>query len=207
MEPVVDDPFQEARWRQDDIESFGIDAIPTNKDAKIADAELDVKKSNINVSLADQLTNISWKHWKRHWRHQMKMLKYKIDALEKQGPINDWVRGYFSVKTNQILDFQPPEEYFSPYERTIFRALICTNPKDWLTKETSDWYTLPGPAEWWPEEYDFAGNGWDVDCSRETAYQKALDLFIESSQPADYSDLVLGTDEFQVVGKWTLVEF
>ena len=70
----------------------------------------------------------------------MKMLKYKIDVLEKQGLINNWVRGYFSVKTNQILDFQSSEEYFSPYEQAIFRALICTNmkQKDWITKETSD---------------------------------------------------------------------
>ena len=62
MELIVDDLFQEARWRQDDIKLFGINAISTNKDTQIANAELDVKKSNVNILLATQLINIFWKY-------------------------------------------------------------------------------------------------------------------------------------------------
>ena len=81
------------------------------------------------------------------------------------------------------------------------------NTRDWTTKETSDWYTLPRPAEWWPEGYDYARNDWDVNCSKEMAYQKALDLFVEFSQSSDYTDLVLETDEFQVIEKWAFISF
>ena len=119
----------------------------------------------------------------------------------------DWVDDYFRVKTNQILNFQSSEEYFFSYEQAIFHALICINTKDWITKKTSDWYSLSEPAEWWSEEYDFEKNSWNVNCSQEMTYQKTLDLFIEFSQFTDYSYLVLETDEFQVVKKWTFVSF
>ena len=62
MESIVNDSFQEAHWKQNDIESFEINAISINKDAQIVNAELDVKKSNVNVSFANQLTNIFWKY-------------------------------------------------------------------------------------------------------------------------------------------------
>ena len=62
MKSIVDDLFQEACWRQDDIKLFEINAIPTNKDAQIANAELDIKKSNINILLTTQLINIFWKY-------------------------------------------------------------------------------------------------------------------------------------------------
>lgn len=195
----LDDPFQEARWRQDDIDSFGISAIPTYEDAHHAGEELEHRQTTENVSIAQKFMGISFNRWKKYWRYHMKMLVYKRRALKKQGPIETWIPGYFSLQANKVYDFQPPEEYFSLYERAVFRSLESI--------EMRDWYTLPGPAEWWPEDYNFEKNGWDVDLNQQEACQKALDLFLGTEKPADYADLVFGTDEFQVVGKWSFISF
>ena len=31
-----------------------------------------------------------------------------------------------------------------------------------MENEDGDWVTLPGPAEWWPEDFDYAKYGFDV---------------------------------------------
>ena len=62
VEAVQNDPFQEARWRQNDIESFGLDAMPINQNAQMAGADLDLRESTNDMSLCNKFEKISFKH-------------------------------------------------------------------------------------------------------------------------------------------------
>jgi hypothetical protein len=56
----------------------------------------------------------------------------------------------------------PPNEYFMPEEYSIF----CINTS--LNKD--NWYTLPGPAKWWEDNYNYKGNGFNINPYYKPAY-------------------------------------
>ena len=51
----------------------------------------------------------------------------------------------------KIHDVQLPHMFFSFREHAIFKNIIS-----WADEDMEEgWYTLPRPAEWWPEDYDY----------------------------------------------------
>ena len=57
-----------------------------------------------------------------------------------------------------------------------------------MDSESEGWYELPGPAEWWPENYNFAGSGWDLlneDLSQEYAFALAISSRLEVPEEWD----------------------
>jgi hypothetical protein len=43
--------------------------------------------------------------------------------------------------------------FFSGLELAVWRNRLV-----WADE---DWYELPGPAQWWPKDYDFVGHDWE----------------------------------------------
>ena len=53
----------------------------------------------------------------------------------------------------------------------------------------NEWITLPGPAEWWPEDYDFIKHGFDTPL-RDDGHQAAFFMLFARDKPAEF-ELVL----------------
>lgn len=78
------------------------------------------------------------------------------------------------MQTGQVHEIPPPHEYFTKKEQALFRNLNA-----WYFK--SEEIDLPGPAWWWPDDYDFKKHNWDADKddrgAREAFFMMASWLF------------------------------
>ncbi len=88
------------------------------------------------------------------------------------------------VSPSHKVAVQPPHEIFSEQYRVIFRNWHTWNVED---PEDPDWYTLPGHAKWWPDNYDFAENGFDISSSNIDEYKQAWDMVFAEKEPNDGS--------------------
>ena len=65
--------------------------------------------------------------------------------------------------------------FFFLREYVIFKNIIS-----WADKDIEEgWYTLLGPAEWWPEDYDYEGHNFAMpreDMHQIEAYHLAMTL-------------------------------
>lgn len=64
--------------------------------------------------------------------------------------------------------------------------------------ESNEWVTLPGPAEWWPENYDYAQHGFDTPLTND-GYQSAFFMMHASEEPLEFGLVNPAENELQVL--------
>ncbi|KAI9840974.1 MAG: hypothetical protein M1837_001103 [Sclerophora amabilis] len=64
----------------------------------------------------------------------------------------EWLEWHFVEGV--LYQHVPPHLFFTSDQIKVWK-----NMAHWGEDE---WVTLPGPAEWWPEEYNFEKHGWIV---------------------------------------------
>jgi hypothetical protein len=177
-EDISEDPFDptlESLWREDDLLSFGEAGMPTIEETKKAGEDLGVVKK-IN------LDKIIFQHWQKFWKKGMRTFFRKLEKMECQHR-DDWEKWHFSLSTNRITEYILPEDHFTIAERAIFRAVAATGP---------EWYNLPGPAEWWPDGYDYEKHGWEVtsDAVLTRKHDSALKLVFALNEPENVTEVI-----------------
>ena len=56
------------------------------------------------------------------------------------------------MSTNELLQ---PHEFFTQAERAVWRSLVSSS------QDTAEsWVEFPGPASWWPIDYEYKKHGW-----------------------------------------------
>lgn len=63
--------------------------------------------------------------------------------------------------------------------------------------ESNEWMTLPGPAEWWPENYDYAQHGFDTPSTND-GYQTAFFIVHSREEPPEFELVNPASNELQV---------
>ena len=122
-------------------------------------------------------------HWQDHWNGVYTKLMAKMAKARN-----------FSPPSLEILGIIGPDDVFTTAKKAMFRALATT--------KKNEWYNLPGHADWWPEDYDYAGNGWDVgmvDCGEALLMEMLLEKYYHEAFPyVDVSadELILNIEYF-----------
>ncbi|KAF7119223.1 hypothetical protein CNMCM5793_008968 [Aspergillus hiratsukae] len=102
-EPETNSSVQEKRWRQDDIESFGPNAIPN-----VPKQELEERYSVAEISRAAYMRNHRWRWWSLYWKEAIYDFMIRVNNLRK-------------MSESQILKMAP-HEYFTATDCACFRA-------------------------------------------------------------------------------------
>jgi hypothetical protein len=79
------------------------------------------------------------------------------------------------ISSIHTMPDKPPHKFFSRREKSVLRTLICAD-------DTREWYTLPGPAKWWPASYDFAKRGFEPEKNKQlvAGRKRALGIFLRA---------------------------
>ena len=94
---------------------------------------------------------IAFRKWQKTWRKHITTFNQKCQDLNCL-PFSLWPKGH--IHQGRYYDVLPPHLIFTIGEKAIFKNMIA-----WMVgDESRGWYELPGPAEWWPNDYDFAKN-------------------------------------------------
>jgi hypothetical protein len=149
-----DDPETERIWKEEDEINMGVIATPHGDE------------ESLQRSLGKRLTKTAFKEWRNLWKGYTRSFEKGVRELE-MNPMSTWVRGY--IHMGEYYDFLPPHDFFSAGERAIFRNIASWSASD------DGWYYLPGPADWWPENYDFEKHGWEP-CEEDLGQQAAFNL-------------------------------
>ena len=65
----------------------------------------------------------------------------------------------------------------------------------WAFEESDDgWVTLPGPAIWWPNDYNYAQHGFDTPLA-DNGYKAAFLMIFAAKEPAEFELISLVKDE------------
>jgi hypothetical protein len=181
------DPLTEIIWRKD--EECNEEADPTDVDEDLA-----AKGAGMHRNLGRTLVTIAFRKWRATWRHHIISYHRKCREVERH-PFSTWIRGH--CHGGKYYDVLPPHLVFTIGERAIFQNMMA-----WMVDgESEGWYELPGPAEWWPENYDFAGSGWDPlneDLSQEYAF--ALAMSSGSEVPEEWDRMLPTEAELGLMG-------
>ncbi|PQM43484.1 hypothetical protein VC83_09611 [Pseudogymnoascus destructans] len=105
------------------------------------------------------------------------------DFLEKLPPAIDPTTGIYYNKV-------PPHLYFSKTEMAVWRNFTSWNLD-------GDNAYLPGPAEWYPDDYDTTQHGFHVDLDAGRAYE-AWEMLAEETEPTNFR-WVLPSDDTLVL--------
>jgi hypothetical protein len=93
--------------------------------------------------------------------------------------------------------------FSNPAVRAIFRNMATwmegnvesTSETTVVADRYNDWYTLPGPAEWWSDDYDYERFGFDVELDIDGKYQRAFEMIYEDTPSQAFDMLLPGSDE------------
>jgi hypothetical protein len=96
------------------------------------------------------------------------------------------------MPTEKIVQ-QMPHQYFSPEDKACIRTLHRAYPTDWVT--------LPGPTDWWLDDYNFVKYGFVP--KREAKEQirgrlRALETVFADCVPAGLSAPSLSNEELML---------
>lgn len=80
-----------------------------------------------------------------------------------------------------VYDLIPPHLYFTRREIAMWR-----NMSSWAMPNDIVNITLPGPAELWPEDYNFEKHGFYVDDKNKNNYQEAYAMVFADEEPERY---------------------
>lgn len=167
------DPDAEAIWRQDDIDNDEILDTDT--------APEDARKYGFQSSqkLKKETIAISFRGWQATWRSHIRSFKNKLCELSFRGPLegSGWEKLVFELPMMKLHYVEPPHMFFTEGERAIFKNLSSWDCDDDAASPESSWYELPGPSDWWPENYDYRRHGFDVSAVN-LRHQEALTLVL-----------------------------
>ena len=86
---------------------------------------------------------------------------------------------------------------FTIGEKAVFKDMIA-----WMvTDDCGGWYDLPGPAEWWPDNYDFGKYGWEApneDLVQEFVF--ALAMSTGDVVPEEWDQVLPTEEELGLIG-------
>jgi hypothetical protein len=161
------------------------------------------------LTLLQKQHQIAFKTWQKSWRRSTNGFRNKnralirrgLDALPKLVPfIENETRYMFHSNllsnlltfSSLVYDIIPPHKFFSNSERAVYRN-ACT----WMVKDDG-WYDLPGPAEWYPEDYNFKKHGFDV-LAKDDGHEEAFTMVWAESEPERFNMILPSMDELQVM--------
>jgi hypothetical protein len=175
--------LEEMRWQNDDAAFFGVSAIPSKEAATRAKEAVDylVRSTNSN-------TDIIFRGWWCFWKEQIARYKSKEEWLDANAP------------------YKPPHKFFTLKERSAFKTLLAAG--ELAIDGDTNWYQLPGPADWWSDDYDYAVNGFDIEPVQKVQDGRALawEILKENKQPVDWEKMVFGDSECIVFRAMTTFE-
>lgn len=207
IEDTSDDPFYEKRVQANDAENK--ERLPTDMDIQNAKDRTTLRQEG-----AATMAHIQFKHWSRFWRHKLQKFFTQLVELSRRGDTQNWEKWHYDLHTNRVHEIEPPQMFFAdPAVRALFR-----NMGSWM-KETSEtsikmlssvdsdndrdnqsgWYTLPGPADWWPDQYDYKKFGFDVEAGNGEKYERAFQMMFELTPPELFKWILPGMDELMMV--------
>jgi hypothetical protein len=168
------------RLREDDLNN-GHQIVSLTPAEEVAAGRAIAESGSLKVKA------IAFKRWQRYWKNAIRSFKKKAALIGRFASTNDfddkWI---YHPPTNQIYEILPPHLYFSSAERAIFR-----NMSTWMTDA---WYELPGPADWWPEDYDLVEHGFaPSNISRN--FERAFEIIFEPTEPKDFVFVLPGDSE------------
>ncbi|OAF59060.1 hypothetical protein VC83_04469 [Pseudogymnoascus destructans] len=176
-----DEVVQEAMWREDE-KANGVDDVGIQKIQREMVAQ--------SVATTKKVDQLGFSLWRRKWRvayqstlRLMKKVNTDPDFLEKLPPAIDPTTGIYYNKV-------PPHLYFSKMEMAVWRNFTSWNLD-------GDIAYLPGPAEWYPDDYDTTQHGFHVDLDAGRAYE-AWEMLAEETEPTNFK-WVLPSDDTLVL--------
>jgi hypothetical protein len=92
----------------------------------------------------------------------------------------------YDVAMAAIFDIQPLHLFFTAGEWAVFKNMaswwsLFSDADEEEKKEFKEgWYTLPGPACWWPDDYDFDGNGFSLP-DEDMRYEEVFSLVFDTT--------------------------
>ena len=207
MEDAPHDPFYEKRVQANDIENQ--EQLPTDMDVRKAK-----NRATLRQEGAATMAHIQFKHWSRFWQRKLKKFTAQLIELSRRGDIQNWEKWHFDLRTNRVHEIEPPHMFFADSAvRAIFR-----NMGSWMEEETeisteilssldcnidrdneTGWYTLPGPADWWPDHYDYKAFGFDIEAGDSGKYERAFHMIFELMQPESFKWILPGMDELMML--------
>ncbi|ELR07736.1 hypothetical protein GMDG_08533 [Pseudogymnoascus destructans 20631-21] len=152
-------------WREDE-KANGVDDVGIQKIQREMVAQ--------SVATTKKVDQLGFSLWHRKWRvayqsmlQLMKKVNTDPDFLEKLPPAIDPTTGIYYNKV-------PPHLYFSKTEMAVWRNFTSWNLD-------GDIAYLPGPAEWYPDDYDTTQHGFHVDLDAGRAYE-AWEMLAEETE-------------------------
>lgn len=132
--------WEDVVFDNEDEEEFelrcnGQDLVP--EDVACDNMALVVQHTQLVQSLASKLASITFRQWQGHWSRQYSMVKHKTRWLH-------------SLQAGEHPE-GPPHTFFTHDERSFITSLLTSG----VILDANGWYELPGPAAWWPDNYDF----------------------------------------------------
>jgi hypothetical protein len=119
-----------------------------------------------SVRSNDPQSEFLFRHWYGFWKLEEDRFQRTMRAILPDKP----------PKEN-------PHEVFPISQQSLYLAL--QNSQD------DEWYELPGPAAWWPDDYDYAGNGWEMDTDDNVKKSQifAIELLGKGTAPPDFQNM------------------
>lgn len=95
--------------------------------------------------------------------------------------------------------YADPKKFFTTGEKALWRNCAKWNDED----ENPEWITLPGPADWWPENIDDTGFYFsDVKSGHFEAYK----MIHEKDMPDEYEMIFPSENELVLMEKSSITE-
>jgi hypothetical protein len=165
-----DDEDPEAIWRADDLAS-GFTIVKKSEQEIIRDVQV------ARSELAGRMKLIAFQTWQGKWRDDIISLDKKLLNLTRHGPNKLCPQ----IGSGKVPHYEPPHDYFTIGERAVWRNMMAWKPApgDANREELmAGWITLPGPAHWWPHDYDYESCGFALpqqNIGQEEAFKLVLD--------------------------------
>lgn len=158
------------------------------------------------------MMSIEFRRWQKYWKTAVFQLRRKLRDLTRRGiavlkelsPGFDLQSGYVCINLcsnhkhltvlRTVYDLIPPHVFFTPREIAVWR-----NMASWMMPEDIVDITLPGPAEFWPEDYDFEKHGFYMDTRNKANYEEAYAMVFVEEEPKRYGLIFLLDNELRVM--------
>lgn len=178
-----DDPaLLETRYRDDDMRNEGIDAMPSEEMVAFCKAN-GPKLIHAHGNMRPKLSkNFEWRHWCKTWLAATKIFLKKASKVDSN---------------HCLAHVISPHDFFDDMDRAVWRTLVHSP----LMCDENDWVSLPGPASWWDDGYDFKHHGWEVTESfvMIEARKAALAILKGREKPKGFEDMTWSTKELMIL--------
>jgi hypothetical protein len=67
-----------------------------------------------------------------------------------------------------------------------------------MVEEDPEWSTLPGPSDWWPEDFNYAKHGFDIPSDKD-GFLEAFLLLQADDPPAEFDLVSPNKHEFRLL--------